>query len=59
LDYAKRGKDVKAMLEQDMTGFYNATIENKKEFGLMMDVGKSEFLDWLMKDFNMGQPTNR
>jgi hypothetical protein len=47
LDYAKRGKDVKA------------TIENKKEFGLMMDVGKSEFLDWLMKDFNMGQPTNR
>jgi leucyl aminopeptidase len=39
LDYARSGKDIKAMLQQDMTGFYNATIEKHKEFGLMMDVG--------------------
>ncbi len=27
------------MLQQDMTGFYNSTIEKQKEFGLMMDAG--------------------
>lgn len=40
LDYARSGRDIKAMLQQDMTGFYNATIEKEKEFGLMMDIGK-------------------
>jgi leucyl aminopeptidase len=44
LDYARSGKDIKAMLQQDMTGFYNSTIEKKKEFGLMMDVGSLDFL---------------
>lgn len=39
--YARTGKDAGAMLQQEMTGFYNATIEKKKEFGLMMDVGGS------------------
>ena len=37
--YAAGGRDVRAMLEQDMTGFYNATVEERKEFGLMMDAG--------------------
>ena len=41
LDYARKGRDIKAMLQQDMTGFYNSTIEKQKEFGLMMDVGMS------------------
>lgn len=43
LDYERSGMDIKAMLQQDMTGFYNATIEKKKEFGLMMDVGGLHF----------------
>jgi hypothetical protein len=36
-DYAARGVDVKAMLQQDMAGFYNSTAEEQKEFGLMMN----------------------
>jgi leucyl aminopeptidase len=44
LEYARRGVDVRAMLQQDMTGFYNATIEKKKEFGLMMDLDEWRFL---------------
>ena len=31
LDYARSGKDVRAMLQQDMTGFYNSTIKKEKE----------------------------
>lgn len=38
-EYRSRGVDVKGMLQQDMTGFWNKTIEETKEFGLMMDVG--------------------
>lgn len=46
LEYARSGQDVKAMLQQDMTGFYNSTIEKHKEFGLMMDMGKFTFDDF-------------
>jgi len=37
--YEKAGRDVKAMLEQDMTGFIELTVEAGKPlaFGLMMD----------------------
>lgn len=47
LEYERRGRDVGAMLQQDMTGFYNKTIEKQKEFGLMMDVGKMFALNYL------------
>ena len=39
-DYARSGRDVRAMLQQDMTGFHNASIEKEREFGLMMDMGE-------------------
>ncbi|KAF8857529.1 Zn-dependent exopeptidase [Acephala macrosclerotiorum] len=38
LEYKRRGRDVRGMLQQDMTGFYNETIEKQREFGLMMDI---------------------
>ena len=49
LEYARKGEDVRAMLQQDMTGFYNSTIEKKQEFGLMMDIGRSAFISVLNK----------
>jgi leucyl aminopeptidase len=42
LQYMVEGRNVKAMLQQDMTGFWNETVEEKKEFGLMMDIGESQ-----------------
>ena len=40
-EYEKTGRDVKAMLQQDMTGFIYGTVEagRKPEFGLLMDLG--------------------
>jgi leucyl aminopeptidase len=49
LDYARSGQDVRAMLQQDMTGFYNSTIEKEKQFGLMMDAGAPAFSVFLEK----------
>jgi leucyl aminopeptidase len=42
-EYERTSRDVKAMLEQDMTGFTNLTVEagRKPEFGLLMDMGAS------------------
>lgn len=42
--YEKAGRDVKAMLQQDMTGFIELTIEagRKPQFGLMLDFCKSQ-----------------
>jgi leucyl aminopeptidase len=42
-EYERTGRDVKAMLEQDMTGFIHLTLEagRKPEFGLLMDLGAS------------------
>jgi leucyl aminopeptidase len=39
-EYEKAGRDVKAMFQQDMTGFINLTVAagKKPEFGLMMDI---------------------
>lgn len=39
--YEKTGRDIKAMLQQDMTGFTYLTVEagRKPEFGLLMDLG--------------------
>jgi leucyl aminopeptidase len=39
-EYEKEGRDVKAMLQQDMTGFIHLTVEagKKPEFGLMTEV---------------------
>jgi leucyl aminopeptidase len=39
--YEKTGRDIKAMLQQDMTGFTNLTVEagRKPEFGLLVDLG--------------------
>lgn len=59
LDYVSRGKDIRAMLQQDMTGFYNATIEKRKEFGLMMDVGVLDFPSWVVDDASTSQSTSR
>ncbi len=38
-EYEKTGRDVKAMLQQDMTGFIELTVEAGKPptFGLMLD----------------------
>ena len=40
--YEREGRDVKAMLQQDMTGFVELTVEAGKEvsFGIMMDFCK-------------------
>jgi bacterial leucyl aminopeptidase len=40
-EYERTGRDVKAMLQQDMTGFIHLTIDagRKPEFGLVMDIG--------------------
>ncbi|KUJ17332.1 leucyl aminopeptidase [Mollisia scopiformis] len=45
--YMKGGKTVKGMLQQDMTGFWNKTIEKEKEFGLMMDVVDKPLMEYL------------
>jgi leucyl aminopeptidase len=39
-EYEKTGRDVKAMFQQDMTGFIKLTVDagKKPEFGLMMDI---------------------
>jgi len=44
--YAKEGKDVKAMLQQDMTGFTELT-KGKPVFGLMMDIMDEDLMNYL------------
>lgn len=46
LRYMMAGRDIKAMLQQDMTGFIRSTVEagRKPEFGLMTDASTSYFL---------------
>jgi leucyl aminopeptidase len=46
LKYEMTGRDVKAMLQQDMTGFIHLTVEagRKPEFGLMIDASTSHSL---------------
>lgn len=44
--YAKEGKDVKAMIQQDMTGFVSLT-KGDPVFGLMMDIMDPELMEFL------------
>lgn len=50
-EYESTSRDVKAMLQQDMTGFINRTVEagRKPEFGLLMDMVEEDDLIEYMK----------
>jgi leucyl aminopeptidase len=53
--YAKEDRDVKAMLQQDMTGFTGLT-KGKPVFGLMMDIMDEDLMNFLKVIINTVSP---